>query len=363
VQTSATTSLGTGSGSATLKFTLQSGATETVTLGSSDTSLNSIAAAINKLGQGVKASVVGTSGGARLTFESSATGSSQAFSISGTGALAKFDYSASSPGSLSVAQAAKNAAFNINGVPVTSASNTVTTAATGVTISLAGSGSTSISVGSAPGGIAGAVSTVATNLNSAIAEIAKLTAYTPASSASGSSKTASAGPLLGSFTATNIQNQLLNSVAGAAASGLSANAIGLTVGTNGAVSFNSSTFATAYAANPKGVTALVSQIYSNLNNVTTGALGSGGTTSGSGSTAITIASTTKNQGSIYAVTSGLQTTITSIGTQEATISANNNAQLQILVEEYTLAESAATTAQTTQAYLSLFTSTNSSSNG
>jgi len=81
VQTSATTSLGTGSGSATLKFTLQSGATETVTLGSSDTSLNSIAAAINKLGQGVKASVVGTSGGARLTFESSAPGSSPALSI------------------------------------------------------------------------------------------------------------------------------------------------------------------------------------------------------------------------------------------------------------------------------------------
>jgi flagellar hook-associated protein 2 len=364
VQTSATASLGTGSGTASLTFTLKSGKTETLSLGSSSTSLNGIAAAINKLGGGIQASVVGTSGGARLTLQGSATGSSQAFSVTGTGALAKFDYTIDAPGTMTSAQTAVNAAFNINGVPVSDATNTITNAVPGVTISLAGSGTTSLSVSSSPGSIAAAVATVATNLNAAIAAIAKQTAYTPASSANATTATsAAAGALLGSFTASNIQNQLLTSVSGAAASGLSSNAIGLTVGIGGAVSFDSAKFSTAYAANPTGVTKLITQIYGDISNVTTGALGSAGTTSGAGSSAVTVAPTSSNKGSIAAETTGLQNNVVSIAAQEATIVSNNNAQLQILIQQYSVAEAAATAAATTQAYLSLFTSSSSSTKG
>jgi flagellar hook-associated protein 2 len=375
IQTSATTDLIAGSGSQTLSFTLKGSTTPiTLTIGSGDSSLNSIASAINKLGGGVKASVVGTSGGARLTLQGSSTGSSQAFTVAGTGALAKFDYTAAAPGSMTSAQKATNAAFNINGVPVSDATNSITDAVPGVTISLTGSSTagtagspgssltgTTLTVSSSPGSIAAALGTVASNLNAAIAAIAKQTAYTPASSASGSSKSAAAGALLGSATASNIQNQLLTSVSGAATNGVSSNSIGLTIGTGGAVSFDSSKFATAYAANPTAVTALVTQIYKNISNVTTGALGSAGSTSGSGATAVTIATTSANQGSINSITNGLKSNVISIAQQEAQITSNNNAQLQILVQQYSTAEAASTAASTTEAYLSLFTSSSSKS--
>src|ERR1700722_10463393 len=83
-------------GTGSLTFTLKSGKTETVAVGSGSLTLNGVAAAINKTAGGVQASVIGTSTGARLVFQSSSTGSSQAFSVAGTGALAKFSYASGS---------------------------------------------------------------------------------------------------------------------------------------------------------------------------------------------------------------------------------------------------------------------------
>jgi flagellar hook-associated protein 2 len=341
----ASAALGAGSGSQSLTFSLKSGKTETVSVGSGDLTLNGIAAAINKLGGGVTASVLGTADGARLVLQGSATGSSQAFSVSGTGALAQFDYSASAAGTVTLAQKAANASLSINGVPVTETSNTVNTAIPGVSLSLAASGSTTLTIGSSPGGIAGAVGAVATSLNAAIAEIAKETLYKPATTtSSGSASSAQSGPLLGNFTASDLSNQLLTAVTGAAASGFSANAIGLSVSSTGAVSFNSATFATAYAQNPSGVIELVNQIYKSLHGATANALGSSG-----------------SNGSINAQTQGYQASVTSITSQITAMNTANNAQLKILVDEYSLAEAAATSAETTQAYLSIFTSTGSGS--
>jgi flagellar hook-associated protein 2 len=338
-----------GSGSGSLTITLKNGKTEQVQVGSGSLTLNGIAAAVNKLAGGVQASVIGTSGGARLVLQGSATGSSQAFSVQGTGALAKFDYSSAGGGSGSFtrAQAASNAGFSINGVPVTSSTNSITTAVSGVTISLTGSGSTTVSVSSSPGGIANAVDSVATSLNAALSSIAKETAFTPATSSTSSTSSASsatAGPLLGNFTATDLTNQLLTSVSGAAASGVTSNTIGLSVSSTGSVSFNSATFAAAYAKNPTAVTTLINQIYKNLSTVTTGALGSSGT-----------------NGSINAQTTALNDDVTSINSQIASITTSNNDQLQILVQEYTAAETESTSASITESYLSIFNSTTSGS--
>jgi flagellar hook-associated protein 2 len=236
----------------------------------------------------------------------------------------------------------------------------VSSAVTGVAISLVGSGSTELTVGSAPGAIANVLSTVATNLNAAVASIAKETAFVPASSSSASASSASSaksGPLLGNFTASDISNQLLTSVTGAAASGLTSNAIGLTVSSTGAVSFNSSTFATAYAANPTGVTALVSKIYNNLSTVSTNALGS----AASSGSSVNTTGNGSNKGSIAAQVASLNTTIKSLDSSAAAISKSNNAQLQILISEYSATEAAQTAASTTEAYLSIFTSTSSGS--
>ncbi len=346
VQKSASASLGSGAGS--LTFT-QNGKTETVSVGSGSMTLNGIASAINKVAGGVAASVVNTSGGARLVLQGSATGSSQAFSVSGTGALAQFEYSPSSGGtSMTSAQAAANATLDINGVPISNATNSLSSAVSGLTIKLAGSGTSVVTVSSAPTGLTTALSSVATSLNSAISNIATQIKFVPATtSASASGSTAAkSGPLLGNFSATDLSNQLLTAVSGAAASGMTSNSIGLTVSSAGAVSFSSSTFAAAYASNPTGVQNLVTQIYKSLSGVTTGALGSANSTSG---------------GTIGAQTSSLQSEVSSITSQVTQITKQNDDQLQILVNEYSTAEAASTSAQVTQAYLSIFDSTTSSS--
>ncbi len=336
-----------------LSFTLKNGQTEQVSVGSGSLTLNGVAAAINKVAGGVQASVVGTAGGARLVLASSSTGSGQAFSVAGTGALAQFSYASGSAGTTeTVAQHAADAALNLNGVPITSASNTLGSAVSGVSISLLSSGASTVSVSSASTGLSGAVSAVATSLNSAISTIAKEIAYTPASGSSA----AKAGPLLGNFTATDLSGQLLSAVSGAAASGISANSIGLSVSSAGAVSFNSATFATAYAQNPNAVQKLVGQIYKTLDGISTAAIGGGSSTNTSGTTA-------KSTGSIGAQTNSLQGVISSINTQVAQITKENNTQIQTLIEEFTAAENASTAASVTQSYLSIFTSDNSSGSG
>jgi flagellar hook-associated protein 2 len=342
------------SGSAgSLTFSLKSGKTESVSVGSGSLTLNGIAAAINKTPGGVQASIIGTAAGARLVLQGSATGSSQAFSVTGTGALAQFAYAsgAATSGTEIRAQTASDATLSINGVPVTSTTNTLGSAISGLTISLAGSGNTSISVSSAPTSLSAAVGGVAGSLNAAIALIAKETKFVPASSASA----AKSGPLLGNFTATDLSNQLLSAVSGAAASGLSANAIGLTVSSAGTVSFSNTAFTAAYAQNPTGVQALVGQIYKTLDSITTGAIG------GSGSSTNTSGTTTKNTGSIGAQTASLSGVVTSIDSQVAQISKQNNTQIQLLIAQYTAAENASTAASITQSYLSIFNSTSSSS--
>jgi len=342
-------------GAGSLSFTLKSGKTDKVTVGSGSLTLNGVAAAINKAAGGVQASVVGTATGARLVLQSSSTGSSQAFSVTGTGALAQFSYASGSAGTTEIrSQKAVNAALSLNGVPITSKTNTLGSAVSGLTITLTGSGNSTLTVSSAPTELSSAVSSVATSLNSAIAAIAKEIKYVPASTAtsSASATAAQAGPLLGNFTATNLSNQLLSAVSGAAASGVSAAGIGLSVSKTGAVTFDSSTFATAYAKSPTAVQALVTQLYTSLEGISTGAIGGG-----SGS------ATSTSTGSIGAQTAALNGVITSINTQITEIDKENTAQIDILIQEYTAAENAQTAASITQSYLDIFTNSSGTSSG
>ena len=345
-------------GTGSLTFTLKSGKTETVAVGSGSLTLNGVAAAINKTAGGVQASVIGTSTGARLVFQSSSTGSSQAFSVAGTGALAKFSFASGSGGTTeTVSQKAADASLNLNGVPVTSTTNSISSAVSGLTISLVGSGNTTINVSSSPANISAAVSTVANNLNAALSAIAKETKFVQPGSVSSGSGSAKSGVLLGNFTAANLSNQLLTAVSDAAASGLSTNAIGLTVSSAGTVSFNSTTFAAAYAQNPTAVQSLVSQIHQTLSSISASAIG------GSGSSKNSSGTTVKNSGEIGAQTNSLQGSISSIDAQITQITKENDAQISLLINEFTIAENASTAASITQSFLSIFNTSSGSSNG
>jgi flagellar hook-associated protein 2 len=345
-----------GGGAGSLVFTV-AGKAETIAIGSGSLTLNGVAAAINKVADGAKASVIGTSAGARLVLTSSATGSAAAFTVSGTGALAQFDYNPSSAhGGEILAQAASNAAVTLNGIPLTSSTNSLGSAIAGVTIALAGSGNAVVSVSSSPTNLSGNVQAVATSLNAAIATIAKETKFTPATAATGGSSTATAGPLLGNFSATELKNELLSSVSQLVASGVSAGAAGLSVSGSGAVSFNATSFASEYAKNPSAVQKLVGELYKSLNNITNSALG---TSSGSSSGTVT----TKTTGFISAATASLNGLITSLNAQVTEVEKQNAAQLKLLQQEYTIAESTASNASITQTYLGIFLGSGSSTKG
>ncbi|MBU6448639.1 MAG: flagellar filament capping protein FliD [Rhodospirillales bacterium] len=341
-------------GAGTLAVTLTSGKSETISLGSGSMTLNKIAAAINKQAGGVDASIIGTSAGARLVLNSSSTGASAAFSVSGTGALAQFAYSTATPGSEVLAQTAANASLSLNGVPITSTTNSLGSAVAGVTISLVSSGNAALSVSSSPAGLSSNLSSVATSLNAAISAIASGTKFASAksSSAAASSASAKTGPLLGNFSATNLKNQLMSAVSALESSGLSANAIGLSITSTGGVSFNSTAFSSAYAKSPASVGSLVSKLYTSLSAIASSAIGTSGTAATSG-TSIT--------GFISAQTTSLNDSVNSIDQQITLLTQQSSATLKNLANQYTTAENKSSSASITQAYLSIFLGNSSSS--
>ncbi len=343
-------------GAGAMVFSLSNGKSETVSIGSGSLTLNGVAAAINKQGGPVQASVVGTKAGARLVLKGSATGSSAAFNVSGTGALAQFNYNPSSAHTgETLAQAATDASLTLNGIPITSTTNTLGSAVAGVTISLAGSGNASVSVSSSPTNLSSSVQAVATGLNAAIATIAKETKYVPASSGA-SSSSAKSGPLLGNYSATSLKNDLVSAVSGLMASGVSAGAAGLSVSGSGTISFNATSFASEYAQNPNAVQKLVSDLYTKLNGITTGAIGAA---SGSSNGVHTAATT----GFISAATASLNASVSSIDSQITQMQKQDAAQLKILAQQYTAAESTAYKASISQSYLSIFLGGSSNSSG
>ncbi len=143
-QASATASLGAG----TLSLAVAGGTP--VMLSPATNSLNDIRDAINASGLAVTASIVadGSANGQRLVVSGKDSGAANAITLTGTGALAAFSYDPAAPVSfgydglgnpptvMSQTQAAQDAQLTIDGVKVTSSTNTVAGAIGGVTLKL-----------------------------------------------------------------------------------------------------------------------------------------------------------------------------------------------------------------------------------
>jgi flagellar hook-associated protein 2 len=85
--------------------------------------------AVNGANVGVRASLVGDGGQVRLVLNSTTTGAAAGFTAEASGDLAALGFS--------TVQTARDASFSVNGLTLTSASNVVTDAIEGVTLSLA----------------------------------------------------------------------------------------------------------------------------------------------------------------------------------------------------------------------------------
>jgi flagellar hook-associated protein 2 len=117
--------------SGTLTIAVGSGAAQSIAVNSSDNTLSSLVEAINSGNYGVTANVITTSGGERLSLVSNTSGASGSITVGGT-----LEGAAAGTIGFTQGQAGQDAQLTVDGVPVTSASNTVTTAIQGVTIQL-----------------------------------------------------------------------------------------------------------------------------------------------------------------------------------------------------------------------------------
>lgn len=156
---------------------------------------------INASGSGVIATIVADSTGARLSIRSLNTGSDNGFRLVGSGGMSTFDYSGGT-GGMMLSQPASNAQATINGITVSSASNTLENVVDGVTMKLLAptSAAAEVVVATDTESIKGAVTGFTTAFNELASFIREQTKYD-----AGSKK---AGAMQGDRTAVGLQGQL-----------------------------------------------------------------------------------------------------------------------------------------------------------
>ncbi len=212
-------------------ITLQVGTTSTdITVDSTNNTLNGLASAINAQKLGATASVITDANGARLALVSNSTGASGDLTV--TGNIAGLGFHKSVTG--------QNASLTIDGVPISSATNTVTGAISGVTLNLVSSAPASpvqLSVGPNTAAITTAVSNFVGAYNTVMTKINAQYAV--------DSTTHTAGPLASDVSLRSLQSSLLSDVTYAMSgnNGLtSLAALGINMANDGTLSIDDAAF-------------------------------------------------------------------------------------------------------------------------
>ena len=234
--TSASTQLASG----TFDITVGSGKTNTITIGSSNNTLTGLASSINKMNIGVTASVVTDANGARLALVSQSSGAA--------GDLTVADTTTGGSGlSFTKAVTGVNASLTVDGVPVSSASNTVTGAVAGMTLNLAGADpKTTVNISITPDttDVVKTIASFVSDYNTVVSNVN--TEYTYNSS------TGTAGPLSGNSTLEMLQSTMLgqSSYTAGSTSGINTLAdLGITMNDDGTLTVDSTTLNSAVSNN------------------------------------------------------------------------------------------------------------------
>src|SRR5215469_9230929 len=194
-------------------ITLQvgSGATQTITLNSSNNTLAGLAAAINSSGVGISASVLTDATGSRLSLVSGTSGANGNIAITGNSLTANVS-GMSTPLSYTPAVAGTNASLTVDGVSLSSASNTVTGLIPGLTFQLlapsqtGGGGSlvpVQVIIGNDNTGVESVVNQMVNDYNSLIKAM---------NTQQGNDASGHPEPLFGSPTLSMLQQQLFSSL-------------------------------------------------------------------------------------------------------------------------------------------------------
>lgn len=177
-----------------------SGTAQTITLNSSNNTLAGLAAAINASGAGITASVLTDATGSRLSLVSGTSGADGDIAVTAnsivdsSNANTALAYNTATPGA--------NASLTIDGVNLTSASNTVTNLIPGVTFQLLSSSTTPVQVviGNDNSDVESTVNQFVTDYNSLISAL---------NTQQGNTSSGTPEPLFGSPTLSLLQQELL----------------------------------------------------------------------------------------------------------------------------------------------------------
>lgn len=231
-----------------------------ITIDSSNNTLAGVRDAINNAGAGVNASILKNGDDYQLLLVSEETGLSKSMSITVSDSeggdaddsgLSRLAFN-SSGSQLTQYAAGANANFSINGLAVSSASNTVTDVIDGVTLNLlsASSSAITIDVKTDTDTIVADVQAFVDKYNAYASLFKDLTKY--------DATTGTAGALQGDSTARSVMSQIRSelgqSVTGLSGSYTSLADVGISIDKSGVMTFTESTFKAAFAAAPTEVT-------------------------------------------------------------------------------------------------------------
>jgi flagellar hook-associated protein 2 len=221
------------------------GQTFTVDSAHNDTTLASLASAINSAGIGVRANVITDSTGSRLSLVSGTSGVAGQLSVTGS-----LSGASAGPITFSTSQAGLDASLKVDGVAITTGSNTVSNAIPGVTFQL---------LGSSPGTqIQVEITNNNTDIETAFGNF--VAAYNAViNDINGQEKNDSSGnaePLFGNPTLALIQSQIAGALFTGAASGAIKNITQLGIGldSDGTLTLNADTLDLALNSNFSDVT-------------------------------------------------------------------------------------------------------------
>jgi flagellar hook-associated protein 2 len=210
-----------------------------VTVGSSNDTLNTLASYINNQNLGVTASVITDSSGARLALYSQTSGAAGDLTISSSTNTTGLSFTKGATG--------KDALFTVDGISVTSSSNTITSVIPGVTLDLVGANSTTVQLSVQPDTTTAgdAVISFVNAYNTLISDINSQLDY--------NSTTDTSVPVLnGDSTVQLLQQQLYSGVSSAMSNNGSISSLadlGVTMNDDGTLSVDSTTLVSKLASN------------------------------------------------------------------------------------------------------------------
>ena|GEM_PF-33854 len=264
-----------GTGTLTFQFGTDDGAggfvansdksSQTVTIDTAHTSLSGIRDAINEAGIGVTASVIndGSTNGNKLVLTSNDSGAANSLRITtadtGLSAIVYDPTDLVTPKTMTQTQAAQDASLKLDGLAITKASNTITDAINGVTLTLlkqtnagAVGNPTTVSVARDSTGVSTGVDSFVKAFNSLTSTIGALTAFGGTSGAN--------GVLIGDSSVSRVLSQLRQAMttplSGLGSTYTSLSSIGISFQRDGSLAVNSIKLNAAISSSPGDVGAL-----------------------------------------------------------------------------------------------------------